>query len=411
MSADLGPGAMFGPYRLDERLGGGSFGSVWRATDTGSGATVAVKVLAGTYSSDETAQLHTDMELLAAAASGSSSHIVRVLGSGSEPSPYLVMDYLEGTDLAAALNVRGRLPQRDVIRIGEAVADALASLARVGIIHRDVKPANIMLCSDGTVKLTDFGIAKIAGFDVTTSTGRLPLTMAYAAPEVWDGKATGASDIYALGVVLFQCLSGRLPFIGSYSEVFRGHTSGTPDFDLLPQDTAPALRSLVEACLAKDRSARPASPDVALEEIRKARTQLGPETETSLGQPPAAYGPWQVVGPHPTRPWARAARHEKTGDRAVVEVCFSDSAELGKTLRRAVEVNPALVPLGGERLLGTNRLILRPGEARERFLSRNGPRRARSRSGWLAKSCQPPRSRRSMRTRSESCCNPSSRLR
>lgn len=100
-----------------------------------------------------------------------------------------------------------------------------------------------------------------------------------------------------------------------------------------------------------------------MEALRLARTQAGPLDGATAGQQPTAFGPWQVVGAHPTRPWAWGARHEKTGERAVVEVCFAPTAEVGDTLRRAVEVNPALVPLGAERLLGTNRLILRPGEA------------------------------------------------
>jgi len=247
--------------------------------------------------------------------------------------------------------------------IAEAVLDALGALVAVGIIHRDVKPANIMLCADGTVKLTDFGIAKIVGFDTATSTGQLPLTMAYAGPEVWDGQASGASDLYALGVVLFQCLAGRLPFSGSYSEVYRGHLSGTADFDLLPPETAPSLRSLIESCMAKDPAARPATPQAAMAFLDQAKAELEARRGAPGGHPPVAFGPWQLGAPHPTRPWAWGARHEKTGQRAIVEVCFGSSPEVGESLRQAVEANSQLVPLGAERLLGTNRLILRPDEA------------------------------------------------
>ena len=360
---DLTPGAQFGKYRLEARLGGGSFGAVWRATDTESGAVVALKVLSGVFSENEGAQLRTDVELLAAAAAAGSAHIVKVLGGGLEPGPHVVMEFLDGTDLAASLAARGKIPQAEAIVIGEAVADALAALGHVGIIHRDIKPANIMLTADGGLKLTDFGIAKIVGFDTVTSTGQLPLTMAYAAPEVWDGKASGASDLYALGVVLYQCLAGRLPFAGSYSEVYRGHLNGTPDYDLLPPDTTPAQRSFIESCLAKEVASRPANPDAALAQLRRAKAELDARQGAAGGHPPVAFGPWQIVAPHPTRAWAWGARHDKTGDRAIVEVCFGPSAALGETLHRAVEANPALVPLGAERLLGTNRLILRPDEA------------------------------------------------
>jgi hypothetical protein len=360
---DLGVGVLFGRYRLEARLGGGSFGSVWRAVDSETGQVVALKILAGSYSESEGAQLRTDVEVLAAAAAAGSTHVVRVLGGGFEPAAHVVMEYLDGTDLAASLAARGKIPQPEVIGIAEAVADALCALARVGIIHRDVKPANIMLCADGTTKLTDFGIAKIVGFDIVTSTGQLPLTMAYAAPEVWDGKATGSSDIYALGVVLYQCLTGKLPFTGTYSQVYKGHRAKRADLDLLPSDTVPALRSLIETCMAKKSDSRPADAESILAQLFRARSELEARRGATGGHPPVAFGPWQIIAPHPTRAWAWAARHEETDDRAIVEVCFGETAELGETLRLALEANPDLVDLGAESLLGTNRLILRPDEA------------------------------------------------
>lgn len=357
------PGSMFGQYRLEARLGSGTFGSVWRATDTKTATIVALKILAGSWSESESAQLRTDVELLAAAAAAGSTHVVKVLDGGPEPAPHVVMEYLEGSDLASVLDAEGKLPQQQVIDIGEAVADALSALARVGIVHRDVKPANIMLGPDGSVKLADFGIAKIVGFDTMTSTGQLPLTMAYAAPEVWDGKATGASDLYALGVVLYQCLTAQLPFVGSYHEVYQAHMSKAPDLDILPPETTPTLRSLIESCMAKETSARPADPATVLAALDEARGELEARQSAPGGHPPVAFGPWRMIAAHPTRAWAWGVQHEKTGERAIVEVCFSDSAALGESLHRAVEANSALVPLGAERLLGTNRLILRPNEA------------------------------------------------
>ena len=122
---DLAPGVLFGRYRLEARLGGGTFGSVWRALDNETGQVVALKILAGSFSESEGAQLRTDVEVLAAAAAAGSTHIVRVLGGGLDPAAHVVMEYLDGTDLAASLAARAKIPQAEVIGIAEAVADAL----------------------------------------------------------------------------------------------------------------------------------------------------------------------------------------------------------------------------------------------------------------------------------------------
>ncbi|MHB8959299.1 MAG: serine/threonine-protein kinase [Candidatus Limnocylindrales bacterium] len=360
---DLIVGGLFGPHRLDARLGGGSFGSVWRATDTRTGTTVALKILTGAYSVEEAAGLRADIELLAAGAAGESEHVVRVLGGGPDPAPHVVMEYLDGRDLAAELAEKGPMDEAEALRIGEAVADALSALARVGIVHRDVKPSNIMLLRGGGVKLADFGIAKIAGFDTLTRTGQVPLTMAYAAPEVWDGQAGPSSDLYALGIVLFQCLAGRLPFAGSYTDVYRAHLTRVPDLGLLPAGTAPSLVALISACLAKESAGRPATADACLAELATVRAELAARDAAGPARPPSALGPWRLLAPHPQRPWAWGARDEESGARAIVEVCFGADLDLGSQIHRAVEANSALVPLGAERLLGLNRLMLRPGEA------------------------------------------------
>src|SRR4029079_2997201 len=109
--------------------------------------------------------------------------------------------------------------------------------------------------------LADFGIAKIVGFETITMTGQLPMTMAYAAPEVWDGHATHQSDLYAMGVLLFQCLAGEPPFTGSYRSLFKQHTTVTPYLAALPASVPSHLRGLIRGCLQKDAAAPP--PDAA----------------------------------------------------------------------------------------------------------------------------------------------------
>ena len=134
--------------------------------------------------------------------------------------------------------------------------------------------------------------------------------------------------------------------MGSYSDVYQAHLSKTPDFGLLPADTTPTLRSLIESCLAKDPVSRPSDAETALAQLHRARAELEARRGASVVTLPAAFGPWQIVAPHPTRAWAWGARHEKTCDRAIVEVCFGPTPELGETLRRAVDVNPRWLTWG-----------------------------------------------------------------
>jgi serine/threonine-protein kinase len=357
---DLEAGSRVGDYVLEARLGGGSFGSVWRARHVSSGQTVAIKLLTGVLAGRDRAGLRAEVELLAASASGKSPHVVRVLGGGAEPVPYVVMEYVEGNDLASLLREQGKLAPSETIRIGVGVADALCALNQAGIVHRDVKPANVMVDRLGTIKLTDFGIAKIVGYETVTMTGQLPMTMAYAAPEVWEGYASHQSDLYALGIVLYQCLTGSPPFIGNYGELYRKHSSVPPDMEALPAETPPSLREAIQLCLEKDAGARPNGAAACIDLLHQAEAEM--PTAPSVVTEPVRFGPWLRREPHPSQTWAWRCVHENSGDEATVEVHFAPEVAYGAQLRKAVAANPKLVPLGAEGLLGTNRLILRPGE-------------------------------------------------
>jgi len=362
-ATDFRVGSKVGGCILQERLGGGSFGSVWRAQEASSGRTVAIKLLTGVLSARGRADLRAEVELLAATASSRSPHVVRVFAAGTEPVPYVVMEYIDGTDLASRLHELGKLPVGEALRVGIAVADALATLEDVGIIHRDLKPANVMLDRTGCVKLTDFGIAKIVGYQTVTATGQLPMTMAYAAPEVWEGNATNQSDLYALGVLLYECLTGAPPFVGSYASLYRQHTSVPPDMSALPDDAPPTLRELIAACLEKTLDARPRHASDCLDLLRRAEAELKEVGTGRVAVEPHKFGPWIRREAHPTESWAWRCVHESTGQQATVEVHFASDLAYGMQLRRAVQVNRKLVPFGAEELLGTNRLLLRPGES------------------------------------------------
>lgn len=357
-------GDLIGDYRLEARLGHGGFGTVWRARHVNTGRLVAVKILPENENLQDSATLRADVELLAASAASASQHIVQVLGGGTDPAPHVIMEFVNGTSLAEDLRTRGRFSQQEVIEIGLGIAAALQALQTVGIVHRDVKPSNVLIDRGGTVKLTDFGIAKIAGYDAVTVTGQLPLSISYAAPEVWEGKAEHRSDLYALGVLLYQCLCGTLPFRGAYAELFYQHRSQEPDLTALPPNTAPSLIDLISICLRKEPGERPESAATCIALLTRAREEIaaGIEEEELLVEP-ARFGPWVKGEHHPTQPWAWFATNAETGQEAVVELHFATTAEYGERLRLAVAENPRLTPLGAERLIQTNRLILRPGEA------------------------------------------------
>ena len=367
MNSDLKEGSKVGKYVLETYLGGGSFGAVWRCHDETTGDIAAIKLLTGALSSSETAAMRAEVEMLAAFAASRSVHVVNIIGGGPEPIPHVVMEYIEGTDFQTLLKDGSGLTQEQTIEAGIAIADALRALNEAGIIHRDIKPANVMLDKRGVIKLTDFGIAKIVGYETMTMTGQAAMTMAYAAPEIWDegsafGRPSHKSDLYAVGVLLFQCLTGQTPFRGNYGALYKAHTERPPDIRALPAATPPSMRALIAACLQKKQEDRPANAEAALLLLERAQVELQERNGQIPEHEPAKFGPWLRGAIHESMPWAWRARHESTGEEATVEMHFADSLDYGGQLRKAAAANSSLVPLGAERLIETNRLLMRPDE-------------------------------------------------
>lgn len=201
-------------YQITERVGLGGMAEVYRAQDTVLGRMVAVKVMLPQYAADPSFA-HRFKQEAAAAANLQSPYIVNVYDWGQdEGTYYIVMELVRGSDLKTAINERGSINQRKVAEIGSQVCQALSVAHGLDIVHRDIKPQNIMVQPDGNVKVMDFGIAR-AKNSVKTQTSSVLGTAHYISPEQAQGKdITAASDIYSLGIVLYESTTGHLPFDG-----------------------------------------------------------------------------------------------------------------------------------------------------------------------------------------------------
>jgi serine/threonine protein kinase len=247
-----------GRYVLGRQIGVGGYGEVWQAADSVLRRPVAVKLLHQRHARSGEALARFQAE---ARHAGGLAHenIARIYDYG-EPAdcpPYLVMELVDGPSLAAVL-AAGPLGHRHAMAIAAQTAAGLQAAHAAGVIHRDIKPANLLLTSGGIVKITDFGIAHTIGTEPVTVTGELVGTPGYLSPERAAGEhATAASDLYALGMVLYCCLAGAPPFTGTALEVALAHRDRP--LPPLPPSVPPEVTALVMQLAAKDPIWRPAS--------------------------------------------------------------------------------------------------------------------------------------------------------
>ena len=270
-----------GRYQLDEVLGRGGMSTVYRATDTVLGRTVAIKVLSPALA-DEHGTWVTRFEREARAAAGlTHAGIATIYDTGVEDGTrFIVMECVPGESLAAVMHERGALETSFAVSIAAQVADVLAAAHAAGIVHRDIKPGNVMVTPDGHVKVLDFGIARAADATAITQTISVLGTAAYMAPEQASGQLTDArSDIYALGCLLYAMLAGAPPFAGEQAAaIIHQHVNAAPrPLRELAVGVPPALAALVQQMLAKSPDARPQS---AAEVRDRLRSVLDPTAPT-----------------------------------------------------------------------------------------------------------------------------------
>lgn len=248
-----------GRYELQSRIAIGGMGEVWQATDLVIGRTVAIKILKDEYLGDPGFLERFRAEARHAALVNHEG-IANVYDYGEEEgSAFLVMELVPGEALSSILEREHVLSTDRTLDIVAQTAAALHAAHAAGLVHRDIKPGNLLITPDGRVKITDFGIARIADQVPLTATGQVMGTVQYLSPEQASGHpASPTTDIYSLGIVAYECLAGRRPFTGeSQVAIAMAQINEAPPE--LPATVAEPVRNLVFACIAKNPADRPAS--------------------------------------------------------------------------------------------------------------------------------------------------------
>jgi serine/threonine-protein kinase len=316
-------------YELLLPLASGGMGRVWRARDTLLERPVAVKVLRSELADDATFRARFRAEAQHTAALHH-PHIASVFDYGEqeiegECVAYLVMELVEGETLSALLDREGRLDPARTLDVLRQTAAALAAAHAAGVVHRDVKPGNVLVGNDGTVKIADFGIAWSASSVPLTGTGQVVGTAHYLSPEQAEGaKASPASDVYALGTVAYECLTGRRAFDGENSVQIALKQIREQPLPL-PAEIPPGIRAVVERAMAKDPAVRYADGAALRDAVEAA----------------AAFSPTVPVAPStaaPTSAVSTASFPAPTGAFPAPTVASGSAARPGLPRRTVVRV-------------------------------------------------------------------------
>ena len=319
-------------YELEELVGTGGMSSVFRARDRQLERRVAIKILHEHYAADPE-YLERFRREARAVARLSHPNIVTVIDRGDDAGrQYIVFEHVEGENLKELVLRSGRLPVRRALELALAVADGLAFAHDHGLVHRDVKPQNVLLSREGEVKVTDFGIARSLHVDHgVTQTGTVLGTGEYLAPEQASGKPVSpATDVYSLGVVLWELLAGDVPFVGeNFVAVALRHVNEPPPHvrERRP-DVSPRLDAAVECALAKDPAHRFPSMAAFAKELRACRAEVagnappaGDDLAMTLVTAPSHHRP-----PPPQRPRSRRSRRRRPLAWALLALAVAGAA-------------------------------------------------------------------------------------
>ena len=369
-------------YRLERRLGVGGMATVQLAFDTRLERNVAVKLLAEHLADDSSFVSRFKREALAAARLVH-PNVVQVFDFGLDDEShrnFIVMEYVDGQSCAEILRERGTLPPDEAVEILAQSCRGLAYAHRHEVVHRDVKPGNLLRSRDGMVKLADFGIAKAAEQSDITKVGSVLGTAAYLAPEQARGEPAGpASDMYALGVVAYQLLAGRLPYeAASLTDLARLQEGGPPPrLDEVTPDVSPALAAAVARALHRD-------PDQRYADASEMETAL---RDSLRGRAPAAPTGWAADED-------TAATRMLTGTSATSAMPRTSQAPPRRQLE-PLDEPPTRAPRA------------RAGAAARRAARRAAGRCAGSSAGWSCSRWRPPASPATRRSRARAAARSS----
>jgi len=322
-----------GRYRLLRHIARGGMATVWLGEDTLLARRVAVKTLHPELSANQALRVRFRNEAISSA-SIEDPGIVAVYDAGDDDGVvYIIMEYVDGRDVRQLLDERGPLPVTTAAHIAERVAHALDQAHGHGIVHRDVKPANVLVSDDGRVKVTDFGIAKAASGDDLTTTGTVLGTARYLAPEQVRGDPTDARvDVYATGLLLYEMLVGRLPFTGDTDMAIALARLTVPP-EPLPSSVPRGVAAIVERCLADDPADRyptAAALATALAADAHGDLTMPHEVTSTFAAPPRAAVP--PAAPRPVPPSAPTRRRGRVVAWVVVLALLVGAGGVGAYL-------------------------------------------------------------------------------